>query len=44
LFNWLAVKYALCRGGRFGNFTPRAGLDASNRSRTASSKIRASTE
>jgi hypothetical protein len=44
LFSWLAVRYTLRRGGRFGNFTPRAGFDASSRSCAASSNIRASTE
>jgi hypothetical protein len=29
LFSWLAVRYALRREGCFGNFTPRAGFDAS---------------
>ena len=39
-----AVKYTFVRGVRFGSFTPRAGFDASIRSRTASSRIRANTE
>ena len=36
-------RYTLRRGDGFGRFTPRAGLAANIRSRTASSKIRANT-
>ncbi len=42
--NCSALRYTLRRRARLGSFTPRAGFDASIRSRTASSKIRAKTE